>query len=212
MILIGQYDSPFVRRVGIALTTYGVAFEHRPWSTFGDVDRIAEFNPLRRVPTLVWDDGAAMVDSLAILEALDERVGPARASLARSGPARRELLRLSAFAAGAADKGVSLLYERVLREQQFPLWVERCRAQIGETLDLLDAERAARTTPFLFDDAPSHADVILATMTRFVREALGDEFDWGRWPALTAHSDRCEALPAFQAVCQPYKLVKPGEG
>ena len=30
MILIGRYDSPFVRRVGIALTLYGMAFEHRP--------------------------------------------------------------------------------------------------------------------------------------------------------------------------------------
>lgn len=29
MLLIGQYDSPFVRRVGIALTLYGVEFEHR---------------------------------------------------------------------------------------------------------------------------------------------------------------------------------------
>jgi len=34
MILIGQYDSPFVRRVGIALTLYGLPFEHRPWSIF----------------------------------------------------------------------------------------------------------------------------------------------------------------------------------
>ena len=40
MILIGQYDSPFVRRVGIALTLYGLAFEHRPWSAFGDADKI----------------------------------------------------------------------------------------------------------------------------------------------------------------------------
>ena len=32
MILIGQYDSPFVRRVGIALRLYGMEFEHRPWS------------------------------------------------------------------------------------------------------------------------------------------------------------------------------------
>jgi glutathione S-transferase len=211
MILIGQYDSPFVRRVGIALTTYGVAFEHKPWSTFGDVDKIATFNPLRRVPTLVWDDGAPMVDSLAILEALDDLVGPARAVLARPGTHRRELLRISAFAAGVADKGVSLLYERVLREQQFPLWVERCRAQINETLGMLDAERAKRTTAYLFDARPSHADVILATMCRFVREALGDEFDWSRWPALSAHCELCEALPAFQAVIQPYKLVKPGE-
>jgi glutathione S-transferase len=31
MILIGQYDSPFVRRVAITMRLYGIAFEHRPW-------------------------------------------------------------------------------------------------------------------------------------------------------------------------------------
>ena len=45
MILIGQYDSPFVRRVGIALRLYGLAFQHRPWSAFGNADLIAPFNP-----------------------------------------------------------------------------------------------------------------------------------------------------------------------
>jgi len=52
MFLIGQYDSPFVRRVAIAMRFYGIAYEHRPWSTFGDADKIAPYNPLRRVPTL----------------------------------------------------------------------------------------------------------------------------------------------------------------
>jgi hypothetical protein len=33
MFLIGQYDSPFVRRVAIALR---LPFEHRPWSAFGE--------------------------------------------------------------------------------------------------------------------------------------------------------------------------------
>ena len=53
MILIGQFDSPVVRRVAIAMRLYGIEFEHRPWSTFGDADKIAAYNPLRRVPTLV---------------------------------------------------------------------------------------------------------------------------------------------------------------
>lgn len=30
MILIGQFDSPFVRRVGITLRLYDLPFEHRP--------------------------------------------------------------------------------------------------------------------------------------------------------------------------------------
>jgi glutathione S-transferase len=211
MLLIGQYDSPFVRRVGIALTTYGIAFQHKPWSTFGDADKIAELNPLRRVPTLITDDHLAYVDSAAILAVIDEVAGPARASLARTGAQGREQLRLCGFAAGVADKGVSLLYERMLREEALPLWVGRCRAQIGETLDLLEAERAARATPYLFDGAPSHADVMLSAMWTFVTGALPQEIAWSNWPSLSAHAARCEALPAFQAVYQPFKLTRPGE-
>jgi glutathione S-transferase len=134
-----------------------------------------------------------------------------RATLARGGQDKVDMLRLAAFAAGAADKGVSLLYERRLREQAFPLWVDRCRAQIIGTLDLLEAERAKRRTPWLFDEALSHADVVVATMSRFISEALAGEFDWSRWPALAAHSAQAEALPAFQDASQPYKLVMPGE-
>ena len=78
MILIGQYDSPFVRRVAIALRLYGLAFEHRPWSTFGEGDRIAPFNPLRRVPTLVLDGGEALIERTAFPDYLAEQAGARR--------------------------------------------------------------------------------------------------------------------------------------
>ena len=204
MLLIGQYDSPFVRRVAVTLKTYDLAYEHAPWSTFGDAEKIARYNPLRRVPTLVLDDGAALVDSAGILAVLDALVGPGKAVLARSGADGVENLRICGFASGAADKTVSLIYERVLRETPFPLWVDRCRAQIRETLSLLEAARAARPTPFLFDERPSHADVMLATMYRLLREALPGEFDFAAWPALGRHSELCERLPAFAEACQPF--------
>ena len=89
MFLIGQYDSPFVRRVAIALRLYGLPFEHRPWSTFGDADKIAPYNPLRRVPTLVLDNGEALIESTAILDYLDELVGPDKAMIAARGAERR---------------------------------------------------------------------------------------------------------------------------
>ena len=209
MILIGQYDSPFVRRVGIALTLYGMPYRHEPWSGFGDTDKIAQYNPLRRVPTLVMDDGVVLADSAAMLEVLDDMVGPDRAMMARTGPDRREALRVCAFAAGAADKGVSLLYERALRETAFPFWVERCTAQINDTLSLLDAGRAGRPGTWWFGDKISHADIVLATMLRFLREALPGVFDLDGYPALAAHSARCEALPVFQATSQPYRLTPP---
>ena len=206
MLLIGQYDSPFVRRVGVALRLYGLAFEHAPWSTFADAERIAAYNPLLRVPTLVLDDGTALMDSFAILDVLDERVGPDRAMIAASGPDRREALRLSALAAGAADKAVSLVYERALRGEGLAMWVARCTAQVNGALDALESARAGRTTPWLFGDRIGHADVMIATMLRFVGEALPGAFDLAARPALAAHAAACEALPVFQEIQQPFEV------
>ena len=152
MILIGQYDSPFVRRVAIALRLYGLPFEHKPWSTFGDADKIAPYNPLRRVPTLVLDGGEALIESAMILDYLDELAGPDKAMIAPRGEARRRHLRICALAMGLGDKGVSLLYERVLRKEQLQLWVERCKSQIGGVLAALEKERAAVKTPYWFGE------------------------------------------------------------
>ncbi|WP_375312518.1 glutathione S-transferase family protein [Bradyrhizobium sp. A5] len=203
MFLIGQYDSPFVRRVAIALRLYGLAFEHRPWSTFGDADKIAAFNPLRRVPTLVLDDGEALIESMFILDYLDELVGPEKAMLPRGGAERRKHLRICALASGLGDKAVSLLYERVLRKEQLALWVERCQAQIGDVLKALEAERAKVTTPYWLGDRIGHADIVVACVVRFTREAHPQLFDATVYPALAAHAEHCEALAPFREIVQP---------
>jgi glutathione S-transferase len=203
MILIGQYDSPFVRRVAIALRLYGLPFEHRPWSTFGEGDKIAPFNPLRRVPTLVLDGGEALIESTAILDYLDELVGPEKAMIAESGPDRRRSLKVCALATGLGDKGVSLLYERVLRKDQSKIWVERCEAQIGGVLDALEKERAGVATPYWFGTRIGHADIAVACVLRFTGEAHPALFGAPRYPALTAHAARCEALAPFQEIVQP---------
>src|SRR5262249_2497939 len=134
MILIGQYDSPFVRRVGIALVLYGLAFEHRPWSTFADADKIRPYNPLTRVPALVLDDGDVLVESHSILDYLDGRVGPERALFPAVAPARHRALKIAALATGIADKAVSLFYERRLHDKASNVWLDRCRLQIGGAL------------------------------------------------------------------------------
>jgi len=208
MILIGQYDSPFVRRVAIALKLYGFHFEHRPWSTFGDADKIAPFNPLRRVPTLVLDDGEALIESTIILDYLDELAGPQKAMIASSGRERRHALKICALATGLADKAVSLLYERVLRkDHQSTIWVERCEAQIGGVLDVLEKERAGVASPFWSGVKISHADIAVACVLRFTSEAHPRLVDPTRHPALADHAARCEAMQVFQEIVQP--LIAP---
>lgn len=205
MILIGQFDSPFVRRVGIALTLYGFDFEHRPWSVFGDADKIAAYNPLRRVPTLALDDGEVLLESSTILDHLDEAVGPDRALLPRSGTERRQQMRICALATGLGEKAVSMLYERALHEQQSERWLDRCRSQVSDVLDLLEKERTKLAAPFWFGSTIGHADIAVAVMLRFLRDAHGTLFDATRWPTLAAHADTCEAMPPFEKISQPFR-------
>jgi glutathione S-transferase len=202
MILIGQYDSPFVRRVAIALRLYELTYEHRPWSVFADAEQVAEYSPLLRVPILVLDSGETLIESAIILEYLDEAVGPAKAMIARSGPARREALRICALATGLGDKAVSLLYERVLHPEPARIWMERCQTQIAGVLDALEADRAPRKTAFWFGDAIGHADIAVACVLRLAREAHPRMFSEPRWPALDAHCERCEELEPFLEITQ----------
>jgi glutathione S-transferase len=206
MILIGQYDSPFVRRVGIALTLYGYTFEHRPWSTFGDGDKIEPFNPLRRVPTLVLDSGATIIQSAYVLDWLDEQarttdeVAPL---IAASGPERQLTLYFIALSTGLADKAVALFYEQVLHKEQSPVWLERCQTQIGSVLDVLEKIRTDAKTQWLAEGGMTHADIALACALRFVREAH-PKIDIAQWPALAFHSAQCEQMEVFKAISQPF--------
>jgi len=203
MILIGQYDSPFVRRAAIAMTLYGMVFEHRPWSTFGDGDLIAPFNPLRRVPTLVLDDASVIIESAYILDWIDEQKGEG-AFIAKSGPERQKALYYIALITGFSDKCVSLYYEKVLHKQTSDLWLSRLETQIGAVLDVLEGIRAAAKTQWLFGKAINHADIALGCAIRHAREAHGEAIDWTKRPALLAHSDACEALPVFEHISQPF--------
>ncbi len=203
MILIGQFDSPFVRRVGIALELYGMPYEHRPWSTWADADKLAAYNPLRRVPTLLLDDGECLIESSAILDTLDELAGE-RALLPRQGPLRRRGLFVTALATGLADKAVSLFYERRLHPETSTTWVDRCRAQIGGVLARLDAVRSERKTPYWFTDTLSHADIAVACALRFLFESNPGAFELAAFPALASHAAQCEALPVFRKISQPF--------
>lgn len=206
MILIGQYDSPFVRRVAIAMRLCGVDFEHRPWSTFGDADKLAGYNPLRRVPTLVLDDGSVLIESAAILDWLDEQAGD-RALLPRSGEPRRKQLFVCALGTGLAEKSVALLYERVLHEQRSSMWEDRCKTQIADVLTALETSRRDAECEFWFGARMGHADIAVACALRFLREAHPGLFDPARTPGLARFAEACEATEPFRDIVQP--LVPP---
>jgi len=148
MMLIGMFDSPFVRRVAVSLKKLEIPFEHANWSVGKDQERIREYNPLGRVPALVLDDGSVIIESAAILDYLDDCAGPDRALLPARGHDRREALRLISHAIGAAEKGRDLIYERVMRpaQKRHQPWVDRCVAQLYGALEILE-EQCNRLAP-----------------------------------------------------------------
>ena len=196
MILIGQYDSPFVRRVGIALTLYGLPFRHETWSAFGDADLIRHHNPLTRVPTLVLDDGESLIDSHMMLDHIDGLVAPGQRLFPQAEPARRRALKRAALATGVGDKAVSLFYELRLHDKTSDAFVGRCRRQIADGWVALEES--------LPDGGAGHAEIAAVCVWRFVTEALPGLIDRATLPRLAALSNRLEATEAFRRIQQPF--------
>jgi glutathione S-transferase len=204
MQLIGQFDSPFVRRVGLALTRYGMAFEHLPYGSFGDSDRFVQHNPVRRVPTLVLDSGEALIDSYAILDHLDETHGRDGALIAPSGSERRAALRRCAIATGIADKAVSFLYARLFAPSLASEFVARSQGQICDGPAVLDRECVDRAGDWWFGAEPGHDDNTVACVARFAGEAYAHLVSLTDYPALAEHSARAEEREEFKAISQPF--------
>lgn len=202
MILIGQYDSPFVRRVGIALTLYQMPFEHRPWSVFADGAKLQALNPLMRVPTLVLPDGFVITDSHMMLDYLDSLVP--EPLFPRDEPARHHALKIAAMGTGLAEKAVSLFYEHRLHDTPSPVWIARCHSQIAAVLAALEASLIARPHPgpYWFKDRIGHADIAVTCALRFVADTNPALFNAVTYPTLNANAARIEALPAFRAIAQ----------
>lgn len=206
MILIGMFDSPFVRRVAVSMDALGMPFEHRNWSVGRDFDRIRAYNPLGRVPTLVLDDGEALIESALILDRLDQQVGSARALLPPAGDARRKVQHFIALATGAVDKGIHLVIERVFKpaDKQHPPWIERCRAQVRGALSALDALCAkAGDGAWLLGDSITQADITLTCFVTYLRDALPETL--AQYPALRARVEACESRPLFRHRYMPFE-------
>jgi glutathione S-transferase len=206
LILVGQYDSPYVRRVAIALRELGFDYTHDTRSVFGDFDDMRKTNPLSRIPSLILDDGTTLIDSAAILDWLDEMVGEGRALLARTGLARRRELQIIALASGAIDKAGAAAYERIIRPAAYrwPDWMARCRTQaMGAIAALGLIDWAALRAPYGAAHPPLHAEIITACLVRYLQMTDASLLAADAHGALIDLSARLEARPAFVATFPP---------
>lgn len=191
MILVGQYDSPYVRRVAVSLRALGLPYEHDTRSVFADFDSMRQTNPLGRIPSLVLDGGEVLIDSHAILDWIDAQVGPERALLPRSGPERMRALKRIALATGGVDKLGAANYERFLRPEplRWPDWIARCVAQATGALESLEAER--------WDETLDQGQITTGCLLGYVELSAPELMPAGRFPALERLWQRLGARPEF---------------
>jgi glutathione S-transferase len=209
MELIGMLDSPYVRRVAVAMLTAEIPFVHRPISLFRHIPEFSKINPLLKAPTLVADDGTVLTDSGVILDYLG-CVFPRIAALSPSAPPLRlRAARAIGLGLTTMEKAVQLHYERMLRppEKQHEPWRARVAGQLAAALAALDRETPVAGW-FAGGDL-GLADITVACAFGFVRGIVGDLVETGGFARLAAFSARAEALPAFRQAPAEDGVVAP---
>jgi glutathione S-transferase len=198
MILVGQYDSPFVRRVAVTLHHYHMPFTRQPLSVFGDFKKMGEINPLVRVPALILETGEILIDSNAILDHLDHMAGQVRALTPGHGPERRKVLHACALSTGCSDKVVALYFERHFHDKK-AISAEldkRLSSQLTATLLQLEHDCGI---PWFNDSKMTQADVTIGCMLSHLKLRLPEFFPTDKYPKLHALSRHCEMMPEFDA-------------
>jgi glutathione S-transferase len=192
MQLIGMLDSPYVRRVAVSLKVLGLPFEHQSVSVFRHFDQFAAINPVVKAPTLIADDGTALMESTLILQHIAQVSG---CDLMPADHVRA--LRQIGLALAACEKTISIVYERTLRpaEKQYEPWLDRVR---GQLLTAYDALEEAMPDDGFTGGAILQPDITTAVAWRFTQHVVAELVPAGDFPRLVALSARAEALPPFR--------------
>src|SRR3954463_12722045 len=201
MRLIGIFLSPFVRRVAVSLRILELPFESDEVFVFGEPDVIRHYNPLVRIPILALDDGENLVESAAILDAIDQMVSPERRLIPTDGPPRRRVVQTAAIALACAEKAQWAFYEDRVRppEKVHTPWIEHNDEQVLGGCQRLDAAAATINEGGWIAGTPnmSQADVTTSVAFTFAALARPNLELAQRFPQLARFAGRCENLPAF---------------
>lgn len=202
MKLLGSLASPYVRKVRVVLAEKKLDYRLELLDVWQDKTAISAANPLGKVPCLVLDDGAALVDSRVIVEYLDT-LSPVGKLIPGVGRERAEVRTWEALADGVLDAAVLVRLENVFAgrspEQRSEAWIER---QLGKVWAGLDAMSVGLGKKNYFAGTGIHislADIAVGCALGWLAFRF-PELDWqSKYPNLAQLLERLEARPSFAA-------------
>jgi glutathione S-transferase len=202
--LIGNYISPYVRKVLVCMELKGLEYTIDPIAPFVGNERFSALSPLRRIPVLI--DGERVInDSTVICQYLDDRHPQPSLYPVDIGDRAQARWVEEYCDSWLGDVVIwGMFYQKGVKRYLFgeepdEAIIARARdEQLPVTLDYLEAMMPAEG--FLFG-ALSVADISIASFFRnatFVRYAV----DATRWPRTAAFLERAWALPPFRKLAE----------
>ncbi len=145
MKLIGSRTSPYVRKIRVLLAEKQIPYDFVEENVWSPDSKVAQYNPLNKVPALLVDDGECLYDSQVIAEYLDclPGVNFIPAALHERVRVRRD----EALGDGIADAGIAIFLERKREAaRQDPAWIARQTDKVNAGVAALSQSLAAKPT------------------------------------------------------------------
>lgn len=145
MKLIGNYTSPYVRKISVILLEKGITFEFindNPWVAESTTPH---YNPLGKVPALITDNGECWFDSPIIAQYI-ELLNISPVLIPREPEAALKVRQIEALADGIMDAALASVRERQRpAAAQSEEELRRLREKISRGLDMLEQLAADKT-------------------------------------------------------------------
>ena len=194
MKLVGSLTSPFVRKVRIVLSEKRIVYDFDvdiPWESD---TRVAEHNPLGKVPILIMYEGTTFFDSRVIVDYLDS-ANPVSRLMPEFNRERSMVKRWEALADGISDAATTIFLERKRPESlQSTEWISR--QQKKAMLGLEVAARDLGDKKWCEGNAYTLADISLGCTLGYLSFRF-PEMKWRMFPNLVRLVDTLEERASF---------------
>ncbi len=144
MKLIANPFSPFGRKVRTVLAEKRIDYDFVIDNPGDAATRVPEYNPLGKIPVLVFDDDTTLFDSRVIVEYLDS-ASPVGRLIPEEARHRVQVRRWEALADGCSDAAVAIVSEtRRPAGKQSAEWVARQQGKIDRALKTMSHDLGGR--------------------------------------------------------------------
>ncbi len=175
MRLLGSLTSPYVRKARVVLAEKKIEYTFDLDNPWDEKTRVADANPLGKVPVLVLEDDSTLFDSRVIVEFLDS-VSPISRLIPSDNRQKIEVKRWEALGDGILDAAVTVVLERRRpAKQKSEATIKRQMEKIERGVAVMARDLADK--PWCTGNAFTLADIACGVALGYLDFRHGS-FDW----------------------------------